>query len=76
VAIDPEKLYGVVTNNYVRAGGDGFKVFATNAVNAYDYGPNLEQVVAEYIGAHSPYKPYTDGRITDATPAGYVPPKP
>jgi 5'-nucleotidase len=76
VAIDPEKLYGVVTNNYVRAGGDGFKVFATGAVDAYDYGPNLEQVVAEYIGAHSPYKPYTDGRITDATPAGYVPPKP
>jgi 5'-nucleotidase / UDP-sugar diphosphatase len=76
VAIDPAKTYGVVTNNYVRGGGDGFKMFATNAVNPYDFGPNLEQAVADYIAANSPYKPYTDGRITDLTPAGYVaPPK-
>ncbi|SCM72188.1 putative 5`-nucleotidase protein [uncultured Pleomorphomonas sp.] len=75
VPLDPAKTYGVVTNNYVRAGGDGFKTFADKAVNAYDYGPNLEDVVAEYLTTHNPYTPYTDGRITDATPAGYVPPK-
>ncbi|SIQ15553.1 5'-nucleotidase [Rhizobium sp. RU35A] len=75
VALDPAKTYGVVTNNYVRSGGDGFKMFATNAVNPYDFGPNLEQTVADYLTAHNPYKPYTDGRITDATPAGYVAPK-
>lgn len=76
VALDPAKTYGVVTNNYVRGGGDGFKMFATNAVTPYDFGPNLEQAVADYISAHSPYKPYTDGRIKDLTPAGYVaPPK-
>jgi len=75
VPIDSDKIYGVVTNNYVRGGGDGFKVFATKAINAYDFGPNLEQVVADYVGAHSPYKPYTDGRITDLTPADYVAPK-
>jgi 5'-nucleotidase len=74
VAIDPAKTYGVVTNNYVRGGGDGFKIFATGAKNAYDFGPNLEQAVADYLGAHNPYKPYTDGRITDLTPASYVPP--
>jgi 5'-nucleotidase len=74
VPIDPAKTYGAVTNNYVRGGGDGFKIFATNAQNAYDYGPNLEQAVADYLGAHNPYKPYTDGRITDLTPASYVPP--
>ncbi|PYE41701.1 5'-nucleotidase [Rhizobium sp. PP-F2F-G20b] len=73
-AIDPAKTYGVVTNNYVRGGGDGFKIFATNAKNAYDFGPNLEEAVAAYLGAHNPYKPYTDGRITDLTPASYVPP--
>jgi 5'-nucleotidase len=77
VPLDPNKTYGVVTNNYVRGGGDGFKVFASNAVNAYDFGPNLEQAVADYLTANNPYKPYTDGRIVDATPAGYVaPPKP
>lgn len=74
VPLDPAKTYGVVTNNYVRGGGDGFKILSTNAKNAYDFGPNLEQAVASYLGDHNPYTPYTDGRITDLTPADYVPP--
>ena len=69
VPLDPEKTYGVVTNNYVRGGGDGYEIFATNAVNPYDFGPNLEQAVADYLSANNPYKPYTDGRITEVTPA-------
>ncbi|MFN3831354.1 MAG: 5'-nucleotidase C-terminal domain-containing protein [Allorhizobium sp.] len=64
VAIDPDKLYGVATNNYMRSGGDGYKVFATGGQNAYDFGPGLETVVADYIAKNSPYKPYTDGRVT------------
>ncbi len=76
VKLDPEKTYGVVTNNYTRTGGDGFKTFATKAINPYDFGPSLEDAVAAYIGSHSPYKPYTDGRVMDVTPADYVaPPK-
>ncbi|MCZ7892269.1 MULTISPECIES: 5'-nucleotidase C-terminal domain-containing protein [Agrobacterium] len=74
VPLDPAKTYIVAANNYVRTGGDGFKVFATKAVNAYDFGPNLEEAVAAYITANSPYKPYTDGRISEVTPAGYVAP--
>ncbi|OAE40593.1 5'-nucleotidase C-terminal domain-containing protein [Agrobacterium tumefaciens] len=74
VPLDPAKTYIVAANNYVRTGGDGFKVFATNAINAYDFGPNLEEAVATYITANSPYKPYTDGRISEVTPAGYVAP--
>ena len=74
VAIDPKKVYGVATNNYMRSGGDGYKVFATGGQNAYDFGPGLESVVADYIAKNSPYKPYTDGRITviaaSAPPAG------
>ncbi len=62
-AIDPEKLYGVTTNNYMRGGGDGYDVFRTGGQNAYDFGPGLEQVVADYLVANTPYKPYTDGRI-------------
>lgn len=64
VAIDPNKVYGVATNNYMRSGGDGYKIFATGGQNAYDFGPGLEAVVADYIAKNSPYKPYTDGRIT------------
>ena len=66
--IDIGATYGVVSNNYMRAGGDGYKIFSTNAVNAYDYGPGLEFVLADYLGKNTPYKPYTDGRITVLAP--------
>jgi len=66
VAIDPDKVYGVVTNNYMRQGGDGYSVFATNGMNAYDYGPPLEDVLADYIAKlGGEYTPATDGRITE-----------
>ncbi|KIN61939.1 putative 5-nucleotidase [Sulfitobacter noctilucicola] len=61
--IEMEKTYGVVSNNYVRNGGDGYAMFKT-AENAYDFGPDLADVTAEFIAANAPYKPYTDGRIT------------
>ncbi|PLP57029.1 multifunctional 2',3'-cyclic-nucleotide 2'-phosphodiesterase/5'-nucleotidase/3'-nucleotidase [Mesorhizobium loti] len=67
--IDPAKEYIVATNNYVRQGGDGYKLFI-DGKDAYDYGPSLEQVVAEYIGAHSPYTPKLEGRITEVSGAG------
>jgi len=63
--IDPDKVYGVVSNNYMRAGGDGYKVFAEKGMNAYDYGPGLEVVVADFIAAGNGYTPYTDGRIVE-----------
>ena len=62
--IEPETVYGIVTNNYVRNGGDGYKMFATEAQNAYDFGPDLADVTAEYLAANTPYTPYLDGRIT------------
>ena len=67
--LDPAKTYGIVSNNYMRAGGDGYAVFAKSAVNPYDFGPNLELVVADSLAAHRPYKPATDGRITEVTAA-------
>jgi 5'-nucleotidase/UDP-sugar diphosphatase len=63
VPVDPAKTYMVVTNNYVRNGGDGYKMFAGDDKNAYDFGPDLADVLAEYMAAHSPYTPYVDGRI-------------
>ncbi len=65
-ALDPEATYGVVSNNFMRGGGDGYAMFATNAMNAYDYGPGLEEVAASYLSENSPYTPYTDGRISQA----------
>jgi 5'-nucleotidase/UDP-sugar diphosphatase len=64
--LDPEAVYSVATNNYMRGGGDGYAIFRTAGMNAYDYGPGLEQVVADYLAANAPYTPYTDGRIVAA----------
>jgi 5'-nucleotidase len=66
--IDPAKTYKVATNNFMRGGGDGYSIFKEGK-NAYDYGPDLADVTAEYLAAHSPYKPYTDGRVTEIAAA-------
>jgi 5'-nucleotidase len=63
VPLDPAGVYRVVTNDFVRKGGDGFEMFAGDHRNAYDYGPDLADVTAEYLAAQGPYMPYTDGRI-------------
>ncbi len=64
--LDPDKLYGVATNNYMRNGGDGYDVFATDAVNPYDFGPPLEDVLADYIAKlGGEYTPTTGDRITE-----------
>lgn len=61
--LDPDATYKVVSNDFMRGGGDGYAVFKDKGLNAYDYGPGLEEVVADHLAANSPYKPYTDGRI-------------
>lgn len=63
--IDPLQRYGVVSNNFLRNGGDGYSVFADRADKAYDFGPGLETVLADYLKKNSPYKPYTDSRIVE-----------
>jgi 5'-nucleotidase len=69
VPLDPAKTYSLVSNNFMRNGGDGYSVFKTKAENAYDYGPGLETVLADYLTANNPYKPMTGGRITEIAAA-------
>ena len=57
-----DKVYGVVSNNYVRNGGDGYKMLR-DAMNAYDFGPDLAEVTAEFLASKGAFQPYTDGRI-------------
>lgn len=64
VPIDPEKVYAVATNDFMRKGGDGYALFASNAIDPYDYGPGMEEVLAEYIANNAPYQPKVEGRIT------------
>ncbi|MBX5141167.1 LysM peptidoglycan-binding domain-containing protein [Rhizobium lentis] len=70
--IDPAKTYKIATNNFMRSGGDGYSIFKEGK-NAYDYGPDLADVTADYVAAHSPYKPYTDGRINEVAQAAPAP---
>ncbi|MBT5407829.1 MAG: multifunctional 2',3'-cyclic-nucleotide 2'-phosphodiesterase/5'-nucleotidase/3'-nucleotidase [Gammaproteobacteria bacterium] len=55
--------YGMVSNNFIRGGGDGYKMFRA-ATDIYDFGPDLADVVVDYIKANPGYIGYTDGRIT------------
>lgn len=64
--LDPARVYGVVTNNYLRGGGDGYKVFAEAGQNAYDHGPGLDEVLADHIAMlQSGVAPATEGRIRE-----------
>lgn len=72
--IDEAATYLVATNNYMRGGGDGYEMFATEGENAYDYGPGLEQVVADYLAENEPYEPLLEGRIIDANASGEAAP--
>jgi 5'-nucleotidase/UDP-sugar diphosphatase len=64
VPIDPDKSYIVATNNFMRNGGDGYSVLRDQGTNAYDFGPGLESVLADYLSQNPDYEPGTDGRIT------------
>ena len=63
-ALDPEAVYRVATNDYMRSGGDGYSILVTNAMNPYDQGSPLDQVVADYMAANSPLSAALEGRIT------------
>jgi 5'-nucleotidase / UDP-sugar diphosphatase len=64
--IDPAAVYTLVSNDFMRRGGDGYEVFATKAIDAYDFGKPLDEVLQAYIKAHSPVAPTVEGRITRA----------
>ena len=61
--IDPEARYKVVSNNFIQGGGDGYDMFEAGS-NAYDFGPNLADVTADYLARVGSFQPFTDGRIT------------
>ncbi len=63
--LDPDRLYGLATNNFTRGGGDGYTMLRDRAVDPYDTGPALEDLVAARLSAVAP-RPETDGRITIA----------
>ena len=61
--LDPERLYRVVTNDFTRNGGDGFTILAERAIDPYDQGKVLADIVQEHIRSSSPLAPRLEGRI-------------
>lgn len=64
VPLDPSADYRIVSNNFLRGGGDGYAVFAEEGRDAYDYGPTLDAVLVDYLTKQpGAYEPRTEGRI-------------
>lgn len=62
--IDVNAIYSVTTNDFIRNGGDEFSMLAENAIDPFDFGPPVDQVLLDYVAAHSPVAPTIEGRIT------------
>ncbi|MFW6273759.1 MAG: bifunctional metallophosphatase/5'-nucleotidase [Halanaerobium sp.] len=61
-ALNENEKYVVVTNDFMKAGGDGYSMF-TDAPIVSEAG-GLEEVVIEYIDEFGPVAPEVEGRIT------------
>jgi 5'-nucleotidase len=61
--LDPGRVYRVVTNDFMRKGGDGYVMFRDRALDPYDTGPVLDEVVADAIAR---------GRLAGVPPDGRI----
>jgi 5'-nucleotidase len=65
--IDMVAIYSVVTNNFMRSGGDGYTILQTNAITPYDFGLVDFDVTRDYIASLGTITADTmklEGRIT------------
>ena len=60
--IDEEAEYGVVTNDFLAGGGDGYAVL-TAGRRSYISAIDLAEVTAAYLAENAPYEPVIEGRI-------------
>jgi 5'-nucleotidase len=51
-----------VSNNFIRGGGDGYKMFR-QATEVYDFGPDLADIVANFLAKNPNYQTSVEGRI-------------
>ncbi|MGB3341931.1 MAG: 5'-nucleotidase C-terminal domain-containing protein [bacterium] len=64
--LDRNKVYRVVTNSYLAAGGGEYAIFrkATDIEDTFHY---MRNIIAEYVKKHSPIEAPIEGRITDVS---------
>ncbi len=63
VPLDDTKTYRIVTNDFLRRGGDGYAMLKSAAIDPYDNGPPLDAVIASALSGRDPLLGRTDGRI-------------
>lgn len=62
--IDPDAIYTVAANGFMRTGGDGYIVFAEEAINPYDFGALDFEATVAYLASLGTVSPTLEGRIT------------
>jgi 5'-nucleotidase len=63
VPLNETVIYRVVTNDFMRGGGDGYTVFSDFAIDPYDFGPALDEALMDYVTEFSPVSPTIEGRV-------------
>lgn len=61
--IDMDAMYGVVTNDFMAKGGDGYAMLSSEGVDGYDTAIDLADALAEHLTENAPFAPVLDGRI-------------
>jgi 5'-nucleotidase len=61
--IDSEAIYSVATLNFIRTGGDGYSMFANDAIDPYDFGRLDYEATSEFLITNSPINYAVEGRI-------------
>jgi len=64
--LDPNKIYRVVTNSFMRTGGDGFATLEQGK-NPFDFGENVDELMTQYLLQNSPVSAIVEGRISVET---------
>ena len=52
--VEPERRYLVVTNDFIRGGGDGYTVLRDRGIDPYDAGPDVAGLVAAALAGSQP----------------------
>jgi len=62
--LEDDTLYKIATSDYLRHGHDGFDILLMKAVDPYDFGRVISDILIDYLGEYSPVTPRVDGRVS------------
>jgi len=68
-ALEPDKIYTLVTNSYIATGGDGYKMLKKIPAKRRRYEPNPTPIIANYVKKHYGK---ADKRISYCKPEGRI----